>query len=118
MLAVNVCFGSSIESCLSAYGVDLSQNFNSNVTLPVECQCSEADLICTNSAINNAQLNDSNFPTLWVLFREANDSIYFALPKRSLTFWGYKNVVPNAFIVKIFIKFNSKSWLYRFFSSF
>lgn len=97
---IDSSFSSSIESCLSAYGVNLSQTFSSNITLPVECQCSEVELICTNSAINNPQIGDSKFPTLSVLFQTTNSSIYFPLPKRILTFWGYKRLISDAFKVK------------------
>lgn len=96
---VKLSLNSSIESCLSAYGVDLSQPFSSNITLPVECQCSERELVCTNSAINNPQVHDSSFPTLSILFDINNSSIFYPLPKAILTFWGYRTLIPNAFMV-------------------
>ena len=96
---VKLCLNSSIESCLSAYGVDLSQPFSANTTLPVECQCSERELVCTNSAINNPQAQESSFPTLSVLFDQTNSSIFYPLPKAILTFWGYRTLIPNAFMV-------------------
>lgn len=102
---IKLSLSSSIESCLSAYGVDLSQTFDSNTTLPVECQCSEVELVCTNSAINNPQASESTFPTLAVLFQITNTSIFFPLPKQTLTFWGYRTLIPNAFMVSILYLF-------------
>lgn len=98
LLLMKSITSSSIESCLSAYGVNLTETYDPNIILPIECLCSEEEIICTNSKINNPSLpNDSDFPSLYVLFLQENSTLYYLLPKQRLTFWGYKSLKPNSF---------------------
>lgn len=108
---------SSIETCLSAQGINLTQNFDPNVILPIDCQCSNIDLICVNLKIFDSQATQAQlaFPTLSILFSEENSSLYYITPKQRLSFFGYKRLVANAFNgVKFvntdnFTKFNNEN---------
>lgn len=100
---------SSVESCLSAYSINLSNKFDPNSVLPIDCQCSNTDLVCLNLRIYDLNPTDSQlaFPTLNILFTKYNDSINYILPKTRFSFFGYKNLIPNAFRGVKFVDLNN-----------
>jgi hypothetical protein len=99
--------------------VNLKQDFDPSIVLPVDCFCSLTDLICVNQRPNTtpeatmqkintsariiAEYGSSLFPTLSILFQ--NQSMinkeqnfqYNILPKQKFSFFAYKHLVPYLF---------------------
>lgn len=90
---------SSIEPCLSAQSVNLASLADPNIRVPLDCQCSNTDLICINLQIYNSSSDADGLtlPTLSVLFQQDVSSLFYILPKQRFSFFGYKYLVPEAF---------------------
>jgi hypothetical protein len=107
---------SSVESCLSASLINLTQDFGSDLVLPVDCYCSVSDLTCINLKTTHfdedgsPSLNIKKFPTLSILFNSrrrggggnindttSSTSEFYVLPKQKFSFFGYTNLTPHIF---------------------
>ena len=90
---------SSIEPCLSAQSVNLASIADPNIRVPIDCQCSNTDLICINLQIYNSSSDADGLtlPTLSVLFQQDVSSLFYILPKQRFSFFGYKYLVPETF---------------------
>ncbi len=90
---------SSIEPCLSAQAINLALITDPSIRIPVDCQCSNSDLICINLQIYNASSDASSLtlPSLSVLFQKDFSSLYYILPKQRFSFFGYKYMVSESF---------------------
>jgi hypothetical protein len=90
---------SSIDSCYSANSISISQTANASLVLPIDCQCTNTDLVCINLKIfsNNPTQSQLEFPSLFLLFEQDNTSINYILPKNRFSFYGYPALIPSAF---------------------
>jgi len=88
-----------IDSCLSLYGINVSTITNQNIILPNGCRCSTTDLVCFNSAIYIPSPTPSQltFPNLAILFNQSNVDPNSIASKQRFSFYGYRNLVQNAF---------------------
>jgi hypothetical protein len=88
-----------IDSCLSLYGINVSTITNQNIVLPNGCRCSATDLVCFNSAIYipNPTPSQLSFPNLAILFNQSNVDPNSIASKQRFSFYGYFNLVQNAF---------------------
>lgn len=48
MIEVKKVSSTSLESCLSAYAVNSTENFDVTITPPIDCLCTNTDLVCIN----------------------------------------------------------------------
>ena len=90
---------SSIDSCFAANSINLTQYNSSNLVLPIDCQCTDTDLVCINLKIfsNNPTQSQLEFPNLFLLFEQDNTSINYIMPKNRFSFYGYPALIPSAF---------------------
>jgi len=97
-IKINLIDASSMEPCLTAQSVRLSDDLDPNIVLPIDCQCNNNDLICIDLNIYNDNYDkELKLPNLAILFKEENNSLAYILPKQRFSFFGYKKMVPNAF---------------------
>ena len=96
---LNLIKSSSIDSCYSANSINMTIKSNTGLILPIDCQCTNTDLVCINLKIFSNTPTDSQleFPDLFLLFEQDNSSINYIMPKNRFSFYGYPTLKSSAF---------------------